>query len=133
MLVLAEGREIYYGPRDCARSYFEDLGFECPRGANVADFLTSVAVHTERRIRSGFEGRVPNTATEFEEVYRQSTVFRDMMEEMKRPTEEELSNEIATLRHLYGLEKHRTFDFLSRESSPYHVSFFRQIWACTIR
>jgi ATP-binding cassette subfamily G (WHITE) protein 2 (SNQ2) len=33
----------------------------CPKGANIADFLTSVTVVTERTIRSGWEEKVPNT------------------------------------------------------------------------
>lgn len=40
--VIAEGRVIYYGPREQARGYFEDLGFVHPDGGNTADFLTSV-------------------------------------------------------------------------------------------
>ncbi|CAI4214022.1 unnamed protein product [Parascedosporium putredinis] len=45
VLVLAEGRVIYYGPRVLAKSYFENLGFE---------------------------GRVPTTPAEFEAVYKRS-------------------------------------------------------------
>ncbi|RJE21547.1 ABC multidrug transporter [Aspergillus sclerotialis] len=69
ILVLAEGRVTYYGPRSLARKYFEDLGFDCPRGANIADFLTSVTVITERLVRPGWEEKVPNTPEEFEAVY----------------------------------------------------------------
>ena len=64
--VLAEGRGIYYGPRQYAKQYFEEMAFVCAPGANVADLLTAVAVKTERIITPGFEDSVPNTATEFE-------------------------------------------------------------------
>jgi ATP-binding cassette subfamily G (WHITE) protein 2 (SNQ2) len=40
--VIADGRVLYYGPREEARGYFEDLGFVHPDGGNTADFLTSV-------------------------------------------------------------------------------------------
>jgi len=30
-IVLYEGRQIYYGPCDQAKQYFEDMGWECPR------------------------------------------------------------------------------------------------------
>ena len=40
ILVLENGEQIYYGPRESARPFFEDLGFICADGANVADFLT---------------------------------------------------------------------------------------------
>ena len=59
VLVLAEGRLIFYGLASEAKSYFEDLGFVCAPGANVADFLTSVSVPTERQIARGFEDRPP--------------------------------------------------------------------------
>lgn len=40
VLVLDEGKQIYYGPAKQARPFMEDLGFVCVDGANVADFLT---------------------------------------------------------------------------------------------
>ena len=85
VLVLAEGRVIYYGHRAAAKSYFENMGFICPRGANVADFLTSVTVKTEREIASGFEGQVPSTAEEFEDAYRRSDTFSLMMGLIQQP------------------------------------------------
>jgi ATP-binding cassette subfamily G (WHITE) protein 2 (SNQ2) len=44
VLVLDEGKEIYYGPMKQARPFMEELGFICDGGANVADFLTGVTV-----------------------------------------------------------------------------------------
>lgn len=76
VLVLAEGRVIFYGPRSRARAYFEDLGFVFPKGANVADFLTSVTVLTERIIRPGCENKVPNTPEEFETFFQASQFYR---------------------------------------------------------
>ncbi len=66
LLVLADGCVIYYGPRSSARQYFESLGFVCPKGANIADFLTSVTVATERITAPGSEEKVSNTPEEFE-------------------------------------------------------------------
>lgn len=40
VLVLDKGEQLYYGPASYARNFMEDLGFLCPDGANVADFLT---------------------------------------------------------------------------------------------
>lgn len=42
VLVLENGEQIYYGPRESARPFFEELGFVCADGANVADFLTGM-------------------------------------------------------------------------------------------
>lgn len=40
VLVLDEGKQIYYGPMKEAKPFMENLGFVCVEGANVADFLT---------------------------------------------------------------------------------------------
>ena len=53
VLVIDEGKEIYYGPMKEARPFMENLGFFCDDGANVADFLTGVTVPSERKIKSG--------------------------------------------------------------------------------
>ncbi|ROV97280.1 hypothetical protein VSDG_04785 [Cytospora chrysosperma] len=133
VLVLAEGREIYYGPTSRAKKYFEDMGFKCAPGANVADFLTSVAVHTERTVLPGYEGKVPNTAEEFEAVYKQSTIYAEMMQRLESTDEQSLAAEIANLEKIRESEKNRSLMFMSRETSPYTVSFGKQVWACTLR
>ncbi|KAF3343674.1 putative membrane protein [Verticillium dahliae VDG2] len=133
VLLLAEGRQIYYGSTRDARKYFEDMGFLSPPGANTADFLTSVVVETERLIRSGFEDSVPQSAPEFETRYRNSAMYRQMMEDIDLVSKESLSEEIRTLNSVCRLEKTRTIEALSRYSSPYHVSFLRQVGACTKR
>ena len=40
VLVLDEGKQIYYGQLKEAKPFMEGLGFVCADGANVADFLT---------------------------------------------------------------------------------------------
>tara|TARA_R110002060_G_scaffold60153_1_gene69888 strand:- start:2224 stop:2445 length:222 start_codon:yes stop_codon:yes gene_type:complete len=44
VLVLDEGKQIYYGPLKEARPFMENLGFVCADGANVADFLTGQCI-----------------------------------------------------------------------------------------
>lgn len=133
VLVLAEGREMYYGPTSTAKQYFEDMGFKCAPGANIADFLTSVAVHTERTVRPGYEGKVPNTAEEFDAAYKQSNLFAEMKRKQDSTDEQSLAAEVANLERLRELEKKRSFMFMSRETSSYQVSFARQVQACTVR
>jgi len=133
VLVLAEGREIYYGPAPDARKYFEDMGFVCAPGANIADFLTAVAVHTERTIAPGYEDHVPNTAEEFETRYKSSAVFNRMTREMASRPEHLLAREIEDLKAVRDLEKNRTLGFLSRNGSPYHASFSKQVIALAKR
>lgn len=41
-IVLYEGRQIYFGPADGARVYFEQMGWHCPARQTTGDFLTLV-------------------------------------------------------------------------------------------
>lgn len=133
VLVLAEGRQIYYGPSSEAKRYFVDMGFQCPPGANIGDFLTSVAVHTERIVRPGYEAKVPNTAEDFEERYRASHHYHHMLQEQQMNPPASLQYEIDALATARDIQKNRAFKFLSRETSPYQVSFLKQVIASTIR
>lgn len=129
VLVLAEGRVIYYGPRSSGRSYFENMGFACPKGANVADFLTSVTVHTERVVRDGMEGKVPSTPDEFEAAYHASKIYSDMMENIEPP--EKLQNEKDDLIMAVNNEKKK--NLIPRGHSPYTTKLTDQIISCSIR
>lgn len=133
VLVLAEGHEIYYGPAAAAKQYFEGMGFKCAPGANIADFLTSVAVHTERETLPGFSNRVPNTPKEFETAYKASTIYAEMLHQIKSQNQQDLAAEVETLRTTWASEKSRSIDAFSRTGSPYHVSFARQVLICTKR
>lgn len=133
-LVLAEGQQIYYGPRSEAKAYFEDMGFVCTPGANVADFLTSVSVPTERQIKPGFESQVPQSADDFAARFRASAAFQRSSEMAIPVTDASLVQEVHDLKHVRTLEKNRSWSsWFSRKESPYHVSLGRQIMACTKR
>jgi ATP-binding cassette subfamily G (WHITE) protein 2 (SNQ2) len=132
--VLVEGRQIYYGPTSEAKGYFEDLGFICAPGSNIADFCTSVSVPTERQIAPGFEGRVPETADEFAARFLASTAFQRNVSQAVPVTDDTMAQEIDDLKHVRTLEKNRSWSsWLSRQQSPYHISLWRQIAACTKR
>ncbi|CAI7593159.1 unnamed protein product [Penicillium pancosmium] len=129
VLVLAEGRVTFYGPRALAREYFERMGFDFPKGANIADFLTSVTVLTERIVRSGWEAKVPNTPEEFEERYHQSSIYRDQIDTME-PTEK-LVHEIDDLELAVAREKRK--HHMPRQKSVYTAGLWEQVGSCTVR
>jgi ABC-type multidrug transport system ATPase subunit len=85
VLVLDEGREIFYGHREKARPFIEQLGFVCDDSPNVADFLTGVTVPTERAIRAGFENRFPTNAEALQSIYDDSEIRRRMHSEHTYP------------------------------------------------
>ncbi|KAL9601178.1 MAG: hypothetical protein Q9219_002678 [cf. Caloplaca sp. 3 TL-2023] len=70
--VLYEGRQIYFGNIHAAKTFFLDLGFECPPRQTTADFLTSLTNPAERVVRKGFEGKIPCTPDDFAAVWQNS-------------------------------------------------------------
>uniref|UniRef100_A0A0B7KDD9 ABC transporter domain-containing protein n=1 Tax=Bionectria ochroleuca TaxID=29856 RepID=A0A0B7KDD9_BIOOC len=72
VLVLYEGRQIFFGKASRARQYFEGLGFVCPGQQTTADFLTSMTSPSERSVRPGWEGKAPRTADDFASIWKQS-------------------------------------------------------------
>ncbi|KAK9815219.1 hypothetical protein WJX72_000157 [[Myrmecia] bisecta] len=44
VMLMAHGHIVYFGPREEVMPFFEGLGFHCPVGKNVADFLQDVTL-----------------------------------------------------------------------------------------
>lgn len=78
-----EGRQIYFGRTEDAKQFFVDLGFECPERQTTADFLTSLTSPSERIVRKGFEGRVPQTPDEFAAVWKNSDAHAQLMRDIE--------------------------------------------------
>lgn len=129
ILVLAEGRVTYYGPRELAKAYFEDMGFDFPKGANIADYLTSVTVMTERIVRPGWEEKVPNTTEEFEARYQNSSICRAQLDAIESP--DKLFYETEDLKVAASTEKRK--QHLPREQSVYTAPLWNQVSSCTVR
>ncbi|KAF4552880.1 ABC-2 type transporter-like protein 4 [Elsinoe fawcettii] len=108
VLVLDEGREIFFGPRTAAKPFFEDLGFVCVDGANIADFLTGVTVPTERKIREGFEDRFPRDAATIRSIYDASDIRRQVEQEYDYSTSDVAKINTATFVRTVAAEKHKS-------------------------
>ncbi|KAL6404573.1 ATPase [Ilyonectria robusta] len=72
VLVLYQGRQIFFGKTGEAKAYFERLGFVCPEQQTTADFLTSMTNHQERIIRPGWENKTPRSPDEFAQAWKKS-------------------------------------------------------------
>jgi ATP-binding cassette subfamily G (WHITE) protein 2 (PDR) len=80
--VLYEGRQIYFGNIRAAKTFFVDMGFDCPERQTTADFLTSLTSPAERIVRGGFEGRTPYTPDEFVAVWQKSEDRAQLLREI---------------------------------------------------
>ncbi|KAI9047875.1 hypothetical protein LZ554_007677 [Drepanopeziza brunnea f. sp. 'monogermtubi'] len=130
VLIIDEGKQIYYGPRTEARPFMEEQGFVCVKGANVADFLTGVVVPSERKIRPGFENSFPRTASEIRDRYNASAIKADMeAEEDAYPNSDEARMNTETFRNSVMQEQHKSLP----KGSPLTVSFATQVKAAVIR
>lgn len=112
-----------------AKSYFEDLGLECPRGGNVADFLSSVTVAGERKVREGWTAPVPTTAAEFEALYRASEICKQMIEAIDSPQD----FIVETEKFKATVQSEMRSVLLRSKISPYTAGLQEQVIACTIR
>lgn len=42
IILIAEGKTVYHGPRSSVLKFFEECGFRCPPRKGIADFLQEV-------------------------------------------------------------------------------------------
>ena len=45
LVLLAKGRAVYSGPYTSCQSYFDNIGYSCPPGFNIADYLVDLTMH----------------------------------------------------------------------------------------
>lgn len=45
LILLAEGRAVYSGPFSSCQQYFDEVGYSCPAGFNIADYLVDLTMH----------------------------------------------------------------------------------------
>ena len=123
VILIDEGKCLYYGPTEEAAPYFENLGFLRPQRWTTADFLTSVTDPHERQVREGYEDRIPRSTDQFEAAYRKSATFENNtrdIESFEQQTEQQRQERLSAARKATK-EKNYTL--------PYH----KQVWACTHR
>lgn len=129
VLVLDEGKQIFYGPQKEAVPFMEDLGFMRATGSNKADFLTGVTVPTERIIAPGYEKNFPLNADEVRTVYNLSSTKTKMLAELTYSESEEVAENTAVFKEMVAREKHKGVS----NKSPITADFATQIKTAVIR
>lgn len=95
----------------------------------TADFLTSITRPAERRIRPGYEGRVPRTAEDFEASFKASRFYEQTLKDIELyHAELENTGHASAAAFSEAVDKQK-----SNSSSPYTVSFLRQVHLLVIR
>jgi len=131
VIVLYEGRQIFFGPTTAAQEYFEKMGFEYPARQTTPDFLTSITSPQERVVREGWENRVPRTPDEFAQRWKESEERKRLIVEIDKYGQThsiggEYLQEFQESRRAQQA-KHQ------RVGSPYTLSYTQQIKLCLWR
>jgi ABC-type multidrug transport system ATPase subunit/ABC-type multidrug transport system permease subunit len=130
VLVLDEGKQIFYGPQEAAVPFMEGLGFMRDGGSNRGDFLTGVTVPHERVIAPGYEETFPRTADAVRDAYNNSALYPEMLQEARDyPTTQEASDNTAIFKEMVAREKHRGVS----ERSPVTADFLTQVKTAIVR
>ena len=129
VILLYEGRQIFYGSINNAKACFTDLGFLCPKRSTTADFLCSLTDPEQRLMDQSRKDEVPRTADEFARRWEASTE-REKLVTAIRTYEQEYPYDRAKLKP----QSRQGFGpFLLRSSSPYKLDVFQEIRLCTVR
>jgi len=126
VLVIDEGRQVFFGPAQEARSYFENLGYLPKPRQTTPDYLTGCTDPFEREYQAGRDAsNVPSTPDELANAYENSVYAGRLSDEMtdwrKRVSEEQ---------HVY--EDFKTAVMQGKrhvKRSVYSIPFYLQIWA----
>ncbi|KAL8639764.1 MAG: hypothetical protein Q9228_003236 [Teloschistes exilis] len=128
VMVIDQGRQVYFGPTSEARAYFESIGFmEKPR-QTTPDYLTGCTDPFEREYRDGrSEANAPSTPDALFQAFNQSPLGAQLQDEMAAyrktlDTEREIFNNFE-MANRDAKQKHTT------RSSVYIVPFYTQVWA----
>lgn len=132
VMVLHEGRQVYYGPPGEARAYFENLGFKALPRQSTADYLTGCTDPNERQFAPGrSESDTPSSPEGLENAFFSSTIGQgteDSLLKYKGLIEHEKADQEA-FRAAVAADKKKG---VSRKS-PYTLGFTGQVRALTIR
>lgn len=131
VLVLYQGRQIFFGPAARARPYFVRLGFHSPERQTTPDFLTSMTSPTERRVRPGFENRVPRTPDEFAQIWMLSPERTQLLKEIDEYNNDHplRGPDFENFRKSIRLQKANS----QSSKSPFIMSYAQQVRLCLWR
>lgn len=127
VIVLNEGRTVYFGRFDQAADYFRRLGFEHQPRQTTSDFLVACTDPGGRRVRPGFENRIPKTAKDQAEFFARSTEgFRARSEADKMIYKMRTEQTLERKQSYMSLAQEHKAGFVPRKSR-YLTSPFQQV------
>ncbi|XP_042515074.1 ABC transporter G family member 37-like isoform X3 [Macadamia integrifolia] len=134
VILMAEGRTIYHGPRDRVLEFFESCGFKCPERKSPADFLHEV-ISKKDQAQYWYHPDLPYhyvSVEQFSQRFNSFSVGEELLKELSRPLSILKDNKDALSFSKYSLSKRQLFraccsrEWLLARRSP-HVYVMRSI------
>ncbi|EJD35710.1 hypothetical protein AURDEDRAFT_75031 [Auricularia subglabra TFB-10046 SS5] len=131
VVVLYEGRQIYFGKTTEAKEFFTARGFACAERQTTGDFLTSLTNPAERIVLPGWENRVPRAPDEFAEMWQKSPERAQLLREIDQYNAEHPLNgpSLDKFRESRQAQQSKSLP----ADSPYTISYRLQVALCLER
>lgn len=123
--VIYAGRQIFFGPVDEAKQYFQNMGYICAPRQTTAEFLTALTDPAQVPVKEGMVGKVPFTPEEFVAYWKASNNYQRLLQEMDAYRAELQPSE--KLNHMIDSIKQERPLHGKRHHSPYTLSFGMQL------
>ncbi|KAL7210715.1 hypothetical protein ACSBR1_032132 [Camellia fascicularis] len=111
LILMAEGKILYHGPRSHALQYFEDCGFKCPERKGAADFLQEV-ISKKDQAQFWCRTDLPYSyisVDQFCEIFKTSSLGKEVDEELSKPYDRSQCHKNALSFSVYSLSKWELF------------------------
>jgi len=121
IILLHEGRQIFFGTVQDARLYLEDFGFVWDDRQSLSEFLIGCTDLDDRFTRDGWENKVPRTLDDWERCWRESGHYT----KLRKDIEEQLGAQ-----QVERAEKTKSSAALqppSRKRNPYVLTWNAQL------
>ncbi|GMF41680.1 unnamed protein product [Phytophthora lilii] len=90
VMILNEGELMYHGACSQVEEYFEGLGFKCPPGRDIADYLLDLGTKQQHRYEVSHPTKQPRSPSEFAECFGQSRIYHNTLAALEAPYDPKL-------------------------------------------
>lgn len=113
VLVINEGKQVYFGPTAAAVEYFNEMGFTPHDRQTTADYLVACTDVHGRNVREGYEDRVPRTAEEMAKYWQNSR--------QGQANKREVDEYLEQLRSTTTVDARKHYKEVAREDKAHHT------------
>ncbi|XP_050239632.1 pleiotropic drug resistance protein 3-like isoform X3 [Quercus robur] len=111
VILMAEGKIVYHGPRTNVLQFFEDCGFKCPERKGAADFLQEV-ISRKDQAQYWYHADLPYnyvSVDQFSQRFKASSLGQKLNDELSKPYDKSKSHNSAMSFDIYSLSKWEMF------------------------